>query len=122
MSKKQDASGVSEIGGVRGAKGLKKYMHSTDTRLDQTHSTDEDIRVHGTERETTEKKERKRSFWSKKKYLILAISLISLLLIALTLVVSLYYGLYYGNNVSKGKCKVSKEKKSFIVFFQRVLI
>ena len=112
MSKKLETSGVSEIGGVRGAKGFKKYMHSTDTRVVETHSIDENIRVHGThstESNTTEEKERKKFFWSKKKYLILAISLISLLLIALTLGVSLYYGLYYGKHDSKGDyCKVLK--------------
>ena len=88
-------------------------MQSPDIRVHQTDSTKEDIRVdhtHSSEEDTTDGKERKKSFWSKKKYWIPAISVISLLFIALTLGVSLYFGLcYYGKHDSQGDyCKVLK--------------
>ena len=104
--------GVSEARGARGARGLKKYMQDPDIRVHETDRTEGDVAVHRTdsaEGDSTQGEEKKKSFWSKKKYLILAISLISLLLIALTLGVSLYYGFYYGKHDSKGDyCKVLK--------------
>ena len=66
-----------------------------------------------TEGDATEGDEEKKSFWYKKKYWILAISLISLLLIALTFGVSLYFGLYSGNHDSKGNNTLWKEKTFF---------
>ena len=91
----------------------------------QTDRTEVDITVHRTdttERDTTQGEEKKKSFWSKKKYWILAISLISLLLIALTLGVSLYFGLYSGKHDSKGNYyTLWKERDSFIVFFRECL-
>ena len=88
MSEKLEASGVSEGREAGGA------IHPTDC----------------TEGDSTQGEERKKLFWSKKKYWILAISLISLLLIVLTLGVSLYFGLYYGkHDDSEGdNCKVLK--------------
>ena len=110
IGKKPEASGVREAGGARGARGLKKYMQGPDIRVYQTDSTEEDITVdhaHSSEGDTTDGKEIKKSFWSKKKFLIPAISVISLLFIALTLGVSLYFGLYHGKTYSKGDyCKV----------------
>ena len=97
--------GVSEARGARGARGLKKYMQGPDIRVYETDRTEGDITAHRTDRtegDSTMGEERKKSFWSKKKYWILAISLISLLLIALALGVSLYFGLYSGNHDSKG--------------------
>ena len=99
IGKKPEASGACEAGGARGARGLKKCLQGPD------------IRVHPTDRtkgETTEGEERKKSFWSKKKYWIPAIS-VSLLFIALTFGVSLYFGLYYEKNCKKGdNCKLLK--------------
>ena len=92
--------GVSEAREARGARGLKKYMQGSDIRVYQTHSSQE---------EATEGEERKKSFWSKKKFLIPAISVIFLLFIALTIGVSLYFSLYYGRHDSQGDyCKLSK--------------
>ena len=99
--------GVSE---ARRARGLKKYMQGPDIRVYETDRTE--LTVHRTDRtegDSTMGEERKKSFWSKKKYWILAVSVISLLLIALTLGVSLYFGLYYGKHDSQGDyCKVLK--------------
>ena len=87
-------------------------MQGPDIRVHQTDSSEEDIRVdqtHSSEGDTTDGKEIKKSFWSKKTFLIPAISVISLLFIALTLGVSLYFGLYYGKHDSQGDyCKVLK--------------
>ena len=97
MSEKLEASGVSEGREAGGA------IHPTDC----------------TEGDSTQGEERKKSCGSKKKYWILVISLISLLLIALTLGVSLYFGFYYEKHDSKGDyCKVLKEKRFFYVFFR----
>ena len=96
--------GVSEARKARGARGLKKYMQGPYIRVHQTDSFEEDIRVdqtHSSEGDTTEGEERKKSFGSKKKFWIIAIS-VSLLIIALTLGVSLYFGLYYGKHDSQG--------------------
>ena len=97
-------------------------MQGPDIRVHQTDSTTEDIRVdhtYSSEGDTTYGEEIKKSFWSKKKFLIPAISVISLLFIALTLGVSLYFGLYSGKNDSKGNCTVhcGKKRDSFIVYF-----
>ena len=105
ICKKPEAMGVSEARGARGARGLKKYLQDPDIRVYETDRTEGDITVHrtdSTEGDSTEGEERKKSFWSKKKYWILAISLISLLVIALTLGVSLYFGLHSGKHDSKG--------------------
>ena len=87
-------------------------MQGPEIRVYETDRTEGDIAVYRTdsaEGESTQDEEKKKSFWSKKKYLILAISLISLLLIALTLGVSLYFGLYSGNQDSEGKYTLWKE-------------
>ena len=89
-SRNPEALGVSK---ARGARGLARYLQDQDIRVYQTDSFEGD---------TTQGKEKKKSFWSKKKYWILAVSLISLLIIALTLGVSLYFGLYFGKHDSKG--------------------
>ena len=121
ICKKPEATGVSEARGARGARGLKKYMQGPDIRVYETDRTEGDITVHrtdGTEGDSTEGQERKKSFWSKKKYWILAVSVISLLLIALTLGLSLYFGLYSGKHDSKGNYTVLEEKRFFYSFFR----
>ena len=88
-------------------------MQGPDIRVHETDRTEGDVAVHrtdSTEGDSTQGEEKKKSFWSKKKYWILAISVISLLLIALTLGLSLYFGLYFGNYDSKGNCTFWKEK------------
>ena len=117
---KPEASEVSEAREARGVMGLKKYMQGPDIRVYETDRTGEDIAVYRTDftgGDSTQGEERKNFFWSKKKYWILAISIISLLLIALTLGVSLYFCLYSGKNVGKGNGKVLKEKKFFHCLF-----
>ena len=118
ICKKPEAMGVSEARGAGGARGLKKYMQGPDIRVYETDRTEEDVTVHQTdsdEGDSTEG-ERKKSFWSKKKYWILAVSVISLLLTALTLGVSLYFGLYSGKHDSKGNYTLWKEKRFFYCF------
>ena len=105
ICKKPAADGAIEAREARGARGLRKYMQDPDVRVYETDRAKGDIAVHRTESaegDSTEGEERKKSFWSKKKYWILAISLISLLVIALTLGVSLYFGLHSGKHDSKG--------------------
>ena len=111
--------GVSE---ARGARGLARYLRDQHIRVSQTDSFEGDTRVHrndSTEENIAQGKDKKRSFWHKKKYWILAISVISLLFFALTLSLSLYFGLYYGNHATKGDySKVLKVKKfSFIYVY-----
>ena len=84
ICKKPEAMGVSEARGASGAEG--------DVTVQRTDSTEGD---------STMGEERKKSFWSKKKYWILAISVISLLT-TLTLGFSLYLGLYSEKHDSKG--------------------
>ena len=91
--KKPEAIGVREAGGARGVRDLKKYMQGPDIIVNQPDRTEGD---------TTEGEERKKAFWSKKKYWILAISVISLVLFALTLGLSLYFGLYHGKHDTIG--------------------
>ena len=81
-------------------------------RVFETDRTEGDITVHPTdctEGNSTQGEE-------KQKYWIPAISLISLLLIALTLGVSLYFGLYSGKHDSKGNYTLWKEKVFFYCF------
>ena len=95
-------------------------MQGPDIRVYETDTTEGDIAVHRTnftEGDSTEGEERKKFFWSNKKYLILAISVISLLLIALTVGVSLYFGLSYGKHESEGNCKELEQKRFF--YFSR---
>ena len=97
--------GVSE---ARGARGLEKYMQGPDIRVYETDRTEGDIAVHRTdfnEGDSTQGEERKKSFWSKKKYLIPAISLIFILLIVLTFGLSLYFGKQNEkHDIEKGNC------------------
>ena len=102
ISKKPEACRVSK---AEGARGLARYLRDPDIRVHRTDSTDGDIRVHRTdtiEGDATEEEIRKKSLWSKKKYWILAISVISLVLFALTLGLSLYFGLYHGKHDTIG--------------------
>ena len=111
--------GVSEARGARGARGLKKYLQGPDIRVHETDRTEGDIAVHRTdsaEGNSTQDEEKKKSFWSRKKYWILAVSVISLLLIAFTLGVSLYFGLYSGKHDSKGNNTLWKGKIFFYCF------
>ena len=104
ICKKPEAMGVSEARGCRGARGLKKYLQGPNIRVYETDRTEGDITAHRTDRtegDSTMGEERKKSFWSKKKYWILAISVISLLT-TLTLGFSLYLGLYSEKHDSKG--------------------
>ena len=113
--------GVSEARGGRGARGLKKYLQGPNIRVYETDRTEGDITAHRTDRtegDSTMGEERKKSFWSKKKYWILAISVISLLT-TLTLGFSLYLGLYSEKHDSKGNfVHYGKKRDSFIVFFR----
>ena len=112
--------GVSEARGARGARGLKKYMQGPDIRVHETDRAEGDITVHrtdSTEGDSTQGEERKKSFWSKKKYWILAVSVISLILTALTLGVSLYFGLYSGKHDSKGKRYIMERKEILLLYF-----
>ena len=110
--------GVSEARGCRGARGLKKYLQGPNIRVYETDRTE--LTVHWTDRtevDSTMGEERKKSFWSKKRYWILAISVISLLT-TLTLGFSLYLGLYSEKHDSKGNfVHYGKKRDSFIVFF-----
>ena len=98
-------------------------MQGPDIRVYETDRTERDIaiqRTDFTEGDSTGGEERKKSFWSKKKYWILVISLISLLLIALTLgLLDLYFGLFSRKLNCKGDyCKVLKEKRFLYVFLE----
>ena len=92
----------------------------TDIRVSETESTEGGNRVHLTditEGDTVGGEKSEKTLWSKKKYWILAFSVISLF-IALILGLSLYFGLYYGKHDSKGDCcKVMKEKRFFYCLF-----
>ena len=112
--------GVSEARGARGARGLKKYMQGPDIRVYETDRIEEDFavdRTGSTDGNTTQGEEKKKAFWSKKKYWILAVSVISLLIIALTLGVSLYFGLYSGKHDSKGNYTLWKDKRFLYCLF-----
>ena len=122
ICKKPEAMGFSAAREGEGARILQIYRQGPD-RVDETDRTEDDIAVHRTdwtEGNSSQTEERKKTFWCKKKYLILAISLISLLSIALTLGVSLYFGLYYGKQNSKGDyCKILKVYlNSSIIFLE----
>ena len=95
-SRNPEALGVSE---ARGARGLARYLQDQDIRVYQTDSFEGD---------TTQGKEKKKSFWSKKKYWILAISVISIMFFALTLGLSLYFGLYYEEHETEGNSYIRK--------------
>ena len=109
---------VNKLSHARGARGLLEYLQDPD-RTYQADSTKLVSMTGRTEGDATEGDEEKKSFWYKKKYWILAISVISLLFFALTLSLSLYFGLYYGNHATKGDySKVLKVKKfSFIYVY-----
>ena len=119
IRKKLKVSGLNEVCGARGARGLLKYMQGPDILVYETDTSEGDIAVHRTdftEGDSTEGEERNKSFWSNRKYLILAISLISLLLIALTVGVSIYFGLHYGKHESEGNCEELEQKKILLFF------
>ena len=95
-------------------------MQGPDIRVYETDRAEGDVTVHrtdSTEGDSTQGEERKKSFWSKKKYWILAVSVISLILTALTLGVSLYFGLYSGKHDSKGKRYIMERKEILLLYF-----
>ena len=115
-SRNSEALGVSE---ARGARAHARYLQDPDTRVYQTDSFEEDNRVQRTdssEGDITQGKEKKNFVWSKKKYWIIAISVIPLLFLSLTLGLGLYFDLYYEKHDIEGNFSIRMLASKFLPF------